>query len=183
MTKCEQQNETRIRDLHTLDLVLNVAKQWIGLYIVHVLNSWYICDKYLFLFEWPPPPPTSPPPPPPTSPHPASPTAAYSRERCIAFSEMKSNVKKWSFRERRSRASTAAVSKSVATVSNQMQRNEIIIWTPPGSSFHSGGLEISSDGLKIKCNVKKRSFGDRRARALTAAVSKSVATVSKPNAT
>ena len=38
VTKCEQQNETRIRDLHTLDLVLNVAKQWIGLYIVHVLN-------------------------------------------------------------------------------------------------------------------------------------------------
>ena len=61
--------------------------------------------------------------------------------------------------------------------SNQVQRKEIIIWRPPGSSFDSGGLEISSDGLETKCNVKKYSFGDRRARALTAAVSKSVATV------
>ena len=61
--------------------------------------------------------------------------------------------------------------------SNQVQRKEIIIWRPPGSSFDSGGLEISSDGLETKCNVNKYSFGNRRARALTTAVSKSVATV------
>ena len=41
-----------------------------------------------------------------------------------------------------------------------MQRKEIIIWRPTGSSFDSGGLEISSDGLETKCNVTKYSFGD-----------------------
>ena len=65
------------------------------------------------------------------------------------------------------------------------ERNEIIIWRATVSSFDSDALEISSDGLETgsdgleaKCNVKKYSFG-RRSRALTAAVSKSVATVSK----
>ena len=60
-----------------------------------------------------------------------------------------------------------------------MKRKEIIIWRPPVSSFDSGGIEIGSDGLEAKGNVTKYSFGTRRSRALTAAVSKLVATFSK----
>ena len=33
-----------------------------------------------------------------------------------------------------------------------MQRYKIIFWTPPFSSFDSGGLEIGSDGLEISSN-------------------------------
>ena len=89
VTKCEQQNETGSEIYtHLIDLVLNVAKQWIGLYIVHVLNYWYICDIYQFLFEWPPHvPPTSPPHVPPPR---LSCCSIFSRTlHCIFWNEIK----------------------------------------------------------------------------------------------